>query len=95
MNRRGDWMQRLAEEFDLSLEPLPSIPLVELSGDRRVLIENHKGIIQYGRDKICIKLKFGHVAICGGDMEIAQMTSSQLVICGRIDSISLFRRPGL
>lgn len=36
-------LQRLADGADLSAEPLPGAAIVEIAGDRRVLIENHFG----------------------------------------------------
>lgn len=92
MKRRGDWMERLAEGLDLPSEPMPGLPLVEISGDRRVLIENHRGVTQYGTDQICVKVKFGHVAIRGCGLELARMTKEVLIICGRIDEVTILRR---
>ena len=45
-------LQRLADGADLSAEPLPGQPIVEIAGDRRVLIENHFGVKEYSREKI-------------------------------------------
>lgn len=92
MQRRGNWMERLADGLDLPAEPMPGLPLVEISGERRVLIENHGGVTQYGRDKICVKVKYGQVAVQGCGLELARMTKEQLIICGRIDCVSLQRR---
>ena len=92
MKRRGDWMVRLAEGMDISAEPMPGIPLVEISGERRVLIEHHRGVTQYGKDQICVKVKYGHVSVQGCGLELARMTKEQIVICGRIDCVTLRRR---
>lgn len=92
MKRRGDWMDRLAEGLDLPAEPMPGLPLVEISGDRRVLIENHRGVTQYGTDQICVKVKYGYVSIQGCGLELARMTKEELIICGRIDGITIIRR---
>lgn len=86
------WLDRLTEAADLPGENPPGQPIIELAGDKRVLIEHHKGVIQYGCEKICVKVKFGTVRICGYGLELAQMTKEQLVICGRIDSVTLCRR---
>ena len=43
-------LQRLADGADLSAEPLPGQPIVEIAGDRRVLIENHFGVKEYSRE---------------------------------------------
>ena len=92
MRSRGEWIGRLTKELDFSSEPLPGLPLVEISGDRRVLIENHRGVTQYGREKICVKVKYGQVAVQGRGLELSRMTKEALVICGRIDGITLHRR---
>jgi sporulation protein YqfC len=85
-------MERLADSTDLQGEALPGQPLVELFSDRRVLIEHHGGVTEYGREKIQVKVRYGYVCICGGCLELARMTAEQLVITGRIDSVSLIRR---
>ena len=66
--------------------------IVELAGDRRVLIENHLGVITYGKEKIIVKVKYGAVCVCGCSLELTHMTKEQLVIFGTIQSISLHRR---
>lgn len=94
MRRGRDWMQKLSEELDLSGSPLPGVPLVELSGDSRVLIENHQGVTQYGGERICIKVAYGCVQVCGCNLILSRMTPGQLVIRGRIESVTLRRGMG-
>lgn len=84
--------QFLFENMNLSTEPLPGQPIVEIAGDRRVLIENHMGVKAYGREMILVKVKYGDLRICGCGLELMKMTRDQLVICGRIDAVSLQRR---
>ena len=92
MKQRRNFLERLTEEADLPGEALPAVPLVELAGDRRVLIENHRGVTEYSREKIRVQVRYGQICICGAGLELAQMSRAQLVICGRIDSVSLIRR---
>jgi len=94
MKRSGSWMERLAEEMDMNDTPMPGLPLVEVCGERRVLIENHRGVSRYGSELICARVSFGEIAVRGCGLELAKMTRAQLVICGRIDSVSLVRRCG-
>lgn len=92
MGRSHYFLNRLAEGVDLGEEPLPGQPIVELAGDRRVLIENHYGVKEYSREKIGVKVKYGQVNICGCGLELRHMTKAQLVISGKIDAVSLHRR---
>ena len=77
---------------DLPDEPVPGLPLVELAGDGRVLIEHHRGVTEYGRSQISVRVKFGFVTVLGRDLELAKMTREQLIITGCIDAIRLERR---
>ena len=93
MNRK-EIARRLIFAADLPDASLPGLPLIEIHGQERVLIENHRGVTQYGRETICVNVKFGKVCISGTDLELARMTKCQLVITGNIDGVSLFRGCG-
>lgn len=92
MGKGKIFLKRLTENTELMMEPMPGLPIIEITGDRRVLIENHFGVKAYGREKIIVKVKFGNVCICGCSLEVLRMTREQLVIRGRIDGVTLNRR---
>lgn len=85
-------VNRLWEQLDLPGESLPGQVLIEITGDNRVLIEHHRGVLQYGQEQICIKVKYGAVEITGCKLELCCMTKEQLVITGKIGGIRLIRR---
>ena len=91
MKQRKNLLERVALAADLPGEPLPGLPLVELAGDRRVLIENHHGVTEYGAREIRVKVSYGQLCIAGSGLELAKMTKEQLVITGCVDSVTLFR----
>lgn len=92
MKHPGSWRERLAEGMDMSGESLPGQPLVEICGERRVLIENHRGVSRYSEEKICVRVAYGEVAVAGRGLELARMTREQLVIIGCIEGVTLIRR---
>ena len=92
MNRSRGILDRLVEGADLPGEMLPGQPLVELSGDRRVLVENHRGVTEYSRERIGIRVSYGQVLVCGCGLELIRMSKEQLVITGRVEGITLCRR---
>lgn len=89
---KSNWIQKLADGADLAAEPLPGVPIVEVAGENRVLIERHSGVTEYSRERICVKVRYGAVCICGCSLELTRMTREQLVISGRIDCVQLQRR---
>ena len=88
---RGFW-ERIAEHADLPGEPFPGESVVELVGERRILVENHRGVTEYGHERICIRLRCGILTVCGKNLELARMTKELLVITGTVDSVALQRR---
>lgn len=94
MKQRGNMLRHLAEGTELAAEAVPGLPVAELAGDRRVLIENHQGVTEYGSEKIRVRVRFGELCVCGSGLALARMTKNQLVICGRIDTVEVCRRCG-
>ena len=90
VNRKETLLSWLAG--DLPGEILPGQSLVELTGDRQIFIENHRGVTAYNREHIGIRLSFGELHICGQCLELARMTREHLVITGNIRSLEIRRR---
>ena len=74
------------------MDNLSRIPLVELAGCGRVLIENHSGVLAYSPEMITVKVNYGSLEICGENMMLAEMRREQLVITGVICSVNIYRR---
>lgn len=92
MNRGEGFWDRLTEKADLWEEPVPGQPIVEIAGTGRLLIENHGGVLSYSNDCITAKVRFGCIQVCGCALQIRRMSREQLIISGRIDSVTLHRR---
>ena len=83
--------ERLMDGADLPDEAVPGQTVVEVIGHNRVLIENHQGVIGYGKEQIRVKVPFGEVHICGGCLSLARMSRERLVVYGRIGQIVFHR----
>lgn len=82
----------LADQTDLSDEPIPGQTIVEISGFHRVLIENHSGVDQYEPGCIVVRGKSGDIHVCGQDLEVSRISKESIVIKGYILQVSLERR---
>lgn len=92
MKKENNFWQRLADAADLPGEDIPGQSVVEIAGDSRVLIEHHRGVSRYSREEIGVNVSFGWISVKGGELELIWMAKEQLVIRGRIDSVTLKRR---
>ena len=72
---------------DWKTEGLSPKTLIELYGNERVLIEEHRGILAYSNEEIQVGTSFGSALIEGTELRLCCMSRSQLVIRGRIGSV--------
>ncbi len=92
MERSSKFMQWLTDSMDLPEAPVPGLPIVELAGDMRVLIEGHCGVSEYSRERIGVKVSYGLVCVMGCGLDLIRMSRERLVIRGRIDQVQIHRR---
>ena len=92
LKRRVDIIQQAVLGMELPGEPILGIPLVELYGNTRVLIENHCGVIGYSACEITVRTSTCAYCICGNQLEIISMTKHRLVIKGTIESLAITNR---
>lgn len=84
-----EWVRRLTQ--GLEGESLPGMTVAELAGDRRVLVEGHRGVTEYSPSRVTVKVGYGELSVSGSGLELRQMSKVHLMLCGRIDSIELRR----
>lgn len=85
-------MQKLTDGADLYDEMPPGLPVVEIAGEHRVLIEQHKGMVEFSRERICVKVSYGIVCVSGAALKLSHMSQQRLVISGQIDCVKIMRR---
>lgn len=89
MKQNKRLLMRFATNIDMEAGCMPNIPVIEIVGNKQVLVENHLGITAYDSTRISIKVKNGCVHVSGQCLQIAKMAKRQLVIQGHIEGISL------
>lgn len=87
--RRHSFLERTAELFDLPADAVAGVPRLELVGDGELRVENHKGILAYGREEIHVSGGIYLIKIMGQELELRAMTGLELLITGKITQITL------
>ena len=88
-SRRFGILERAAEVFDLPADALAGLPKLELVGDGELRVENHKGILAYGREEIHVSGGIYLIKVMGQELELRAMTGLELLITGKITQITL------
>ena len=73
----------------MNTELRPAIPIIEICGNTRVLVENHSGIVGYCDNEIRIKAQYGCICVYGNHLKLSRMSKTKLVITGRFLGLEL------
>ena len=86
MERKYGLKEKAADAFELPADTVAGVPKVTITGGNRVLVENHRGILEYGREFIAVN--GGKVKLCinGDSLELLAMSRGELLIKGTIYS---------
>ena len=87
MVEKRSWGSRLTAGADLPAESVPGQPVVELIGNDRVIIEEHRGVSEYSGQQITVNMCYGKISIRGCNLELSKMMGHQMVITGRIEGL--------
>ena len=87
-----DFVRSASEKLGIPPEILTGLPVVELTGDSAVLIEQHHGISAYSEEQVCVKVNLGLICIEGSGLTIRVMNHEKVMIYGRISSLRIERR---
>ena len=82
-------LERTAEALELPGDVVAGLPRVELTGDRELRMENHRGILAYGSQEIQISGGRLVVKVRGEDLELRAMNAGELLITGALRGVDL------
>ena len=57
---------------------------ITVIASKRILVENHRGILEYGNERIVIRLDRAKLCLSGSGFEISAMNKNQILICGKL-----------
>ncbi|WZL74634.1 sporulation protein YqfC [Clostridiaceae bacterium 35-E11] len=86
-SRTKDIKESVSDLLELPKDIMLDLPRVTLLGNLQVYIENHKGIIEYSKNRIRINTKNGIFRITGKDLLIKTIITEEIIICGVIDTM--------
>jgi len=86
-HKREDFLERAADMLDLPGEVVAGMPRITITGGCRVLVENHRGILEYGQERITVNGGRMVLTVCGGGLEIRSLNTNELLITGRLRSM--------
>ena len=78
---------KMAAAASIPKDVMLGVPIITMTGQTEVCIENYRGIIEYTDALIRIQSKAGQIKVSGKRMQIEYYTNDEMKITGRIKSI--------
>ncbi len=79
--------ESISELLELPKDIILDLPRITMIGNLQLYIENHKGIVEYSKQRIRINTKNGIVRITGKNLSIKTIITEEIVITGLIQDI--------
>jgi sporulation protein YqfC len=79
---------KLADLLEIPEELIDDVPKITLTSNRRLLIQNYTGMLEYDRQIIRINTKIGVVKIEGKKLDVENITSEEVAVIGNITGLS-------
>ncbi len=83
------WKYFMADALDLPADVALNLPQINLLGDQRLLVENHKGIIEYSSNRVRLKVEKGLLWAEGENLVLRNLQDDEISIEGEIKQISI------
>lgn len=82
-------MEILANYLELPKDLLMNLPRITLVGDMQLHIENHRGIIEYTKEKIRISISIGELVIVGEGLMLRNIFPDEIAVEGKIKALNI------
>lgn len=86
--KKDSLLEWTAQALDIPAQAA-GLPRVELVGRHELRMENHRGILAYGREEIIISGGKVIVKIIGSGLELKAMNAAELLITGTVSVVEL------
>ena len=80
---------KASERLNLPADVTAGVSRVELTGSRRLSVENHRGVGAFGPEFMELLTAQGPIAVRGRGLSLLLMNQRELVVVGQIDSVTL------
>ena len=80
-------LQRLAGILEIPQDIVLDLPRITMLGNKQLLVENHKGIIEYTPLLVRINLEQGELIIHGKGLVLSNLQVEQILVEGTVGEV--------
>lgn len=84
MQKKTGLRDRLVSLLELPGDVVLDVTRVTLVGDREMVVENHKGVVEFTPNRVVLMVPEGRLAVEGQDLRIGSISPEQVILAGTI-----------
>ena len=77
----------VSEMFELPKDIMLNLPRISMIGNNQMLVENHRGVIEYTPQRIRLNSTIGVIRVEGQDMDLKNIAADDVMITGVIKHV--------
>ena len=85
--RLEDMKSAVSEMFELPKDITLNLPKISMIGNNQMLVENHRGVIEYTPQRIRVNSSIGVIRVQGNEMKLKNIAADDIMITGGIKAI--------
>lgn len=86
--KTAQWKESLIESLQIPRDLAFQEPVITLTGEREVLLENYRGILEYTENHLLVLTRHCKIRIRGEHLEVLYYTNDEMKVSGQITEIS-------
>lgn len=90
-DRKQELLSKISNRTMIPEEIMTGSCCITATGQREIVIENYKNILEYQSDRLVVMTRQGRIEICGKRLEISYYGKDEMKIMGKIEAL-FFRR---
>ncbi|MEF9951686.1 MAG: sporulation protein YqfC [Clostridium sp.] len=83
--------ENIADKLSLPKDIVLNMPIIRMVGNKELVIDNHRGILEYTDIRVKIKSEIGVLSIWGKNFKIKDINEESIFILGTIDGIEYIK----
>ncbi len=86
MSKRSEFLTELTAHVELPQAVLPNAAKMTVVSGKQIRIENHRGILEFGSDRVVIRFESEKLILAGQELRILGMNRDEILIEGRLQN---------
>jgi len=81
--------ENVVDLLEMPPDVMLDLPKVTMIGRQKLLLENHRGIIEYGLTRVRVRTTAGLLTIAGEELVLKNLKPDEMLVEGKIASLTM------